>query len=72
MTAVEWFEMRLKETYNREGKLPIAYTLSLVNQAKAMERQQIEEAYNEDLYGGLSGRQKFIDGSDYFTQTYQQ
>ena len=34
------------------------------------EREQIEEAYNQDLYGGLSGHQKFNDGADYYQQKY--
>ena len=35
-----------------------------------IERKQIEEAYNQDLYGGLEGNKKFNDGSDYFTSTF--
>jgi len=37
---------------------------------KAKEREQIVEAYNEDLYGGLQGRQKYNDGNDYFNRKY--
>ncbi len=34
------------------------------------ERKDIEDAYNQDLYGGLEGNKKFNDGSDYFTNTF--
>jgi len=43
-TAVEWLEQQLKDTYDREGKLPLAYTLDLVKQAKRMEKEQISKA----------------------------
>lgn len=36
----------------------------------AKERHQIIDAYNQDLYGGMSGLQKFNDGTDYYNQTY--
>lgn len=51
-TAVEWLQDKIKETYSKEGKLPLAYTLDLVRQAKAMEKEQsfteqnIQDAYN--------------------------
>ena len=38
--------------------------------AKSKFREQIKEAYNQDLYGGLSGHQKFNDGADYYQQKY--
>jgi hypothetical protein len=47
-------------------------TKQYIEEAKAIERKQIEDAYNQDLYGGLGGfrNQKFNDGSDYFTSTF--
>lgn len=44
MTAVEWLEQQIKDTYDREGKLPLAYTLDLVRQAKEMEKEQLNVA----------------------------
>lgn len=43
-TAVIWLHEKLQETYDKEGKLPFAYTLYLVEQAKQMERQQLFDA----------------------------
>ena len=46
-TAVDWLKDKLKETYDKEGKLPLAYTLHLVKQAKQMEKEQIIHAWRE-------------------------
>jgi hypothetical protein len=45
-TAVEWLKDKLKETYDKEGKLPLAYTLHLVEQAKQMEKEQTQITEN--------------------------
>lgn len=75
-TAVEWFDIESRRLSirieNKEisiGEFAVSYH-ELFNQAKQMEREQIEEAYNQDLYGGLSGDRKYENGSDYFTKTY--
>jgi hypothetical protein len=39
-------------------------------QAKKMEKESIIKAYNEDLYVGLCGNIKFIDGEDYYNTIY--
>lgn len=36
-----------------------------------IEQKAIEDAYNQDLYGGLNGNRKYTDGKDYFEQTYK-
>ena len=46
-TAVEWLKEKVKETYNKESKLPIGYVLNLISQAKAMEAEQIVDAHIE-------------------------
>jgi uncharacterized Zn finger protein len=45
-TALNWLKDKLKETYDKEGKLPLAYTLHLVEQAKQMEKEQRIKDYN--------------------------
>jgi hypothetical protein len=75
-TAVEWFSVRrdVLEIEVRLGKLsPIEYAEELTKaeqKAKEMEKERIIKAYNEDLYGGLSGHRKFNDGEDYYNETY--
>jgi hypothetical protein len=75
-TAVEWFSVRrdVLEIEVRLGKLsPIEYAEELTKaeqQAKEMEKERIIKAYNEDLYGGLSGHRKFNDAEEYYEQTY--
>jgi hypothetical protein len=65
MTAVSWLQQKIKETYDKEGKLPLGYILNLVSQAKAMEKitedtsdgyhtfktlYEIRKAYNVALF----------------------
>ena len=38
-TAVEWLVEQIKLTYDKEHRLPIAYILSLTEEAKEMERE---------------------------------
>lgn len=56
MTAIEWLEQQIKDTYDREGKLPIAYILDLVKQSKKIEKDQtinaIMYALDEDGHTG--------------------
>ena len=51
------------------------YELPLELQVKAKEllekeKKQIVKAYNEDLYGGLSGHRMFNDGDEYYQFIY--
>jgi hypothetical protein len=45
--AVEWLRERIKETYNKEGRLPLGYVLNLISQAKPMEADGIIDAHIE-------------------------
>jgi len=68
-TAIDWLIEELMyestEMYNHIKDNP-----ETIEKAKSMFREQIEEAYNQDLYGGLIGHQKFNDGADYYQQKY--
>jgi hypothetical protein len=64
-TAVEWLYNELLF-----AELNILEWNKLLEQAKEMDKGIIIKAYNEDLYGGLSGQRKFNDGEDYYEQTY--
>ena len=58
-TAVEWLENQLKERYSFMNSEP------LFEQAKAMEREQIEDAYERgDKY------KTEIPGRQYYNETY--
>lgn len=39
-------------------------------QMMRLERKTIVDAYNADLYGGLSGQKKFNDGDDYYNSVF--
>ena len=81
-TAVEWLESQLLKqksilkNHFEEGKWnddrcdEIDNCLSFIQQAKEMEKEKIVKAYNQDLYGRLSGYRNFDDGEDYYNQTY--
>ena len=44
-TAINWLREKLQETYDKEGKLPLAYTFSLLNKAEQIEKEQIIDAH---------------------------
>ena len=61
-TAVQWlqdklFELEIKIDYTEHQE-----TFFLFEQAKQMEREQIEESFNSSSY--------FIDGKEYYDDTY--
>lgn len=67
MTAVSWLQQKIKETYDKEGKLPLGYVLNLVSQAKAMECDQIIKAFIDGEHQqGFEG-----EAEQYFNETYK-
>ena len=68
-TAINWLREKLQETYDKEGKLPLAYTFSLLNKAETMEKEQIIEAFYEGMktnpFDPNRGR-----GTMYYNETY--
>lgn len=67
VTAISWLQDKLKETYDKEGRLPLAYTFHLIKQAKELEKAQIVDAHYQ-------GYRNFIDTTDisekYYNETY--
>ena len=45
-TAIDWLKDKIKETYEKEKKLPLGYILYLINEAKKIEKEQ-----NKNLTG---------------------
>ena len=64
-TVVEWLVDKFSKHY------AIHQLEDEINQAKQMFEQQIIQAYNQDLYGGLSGGKKFDDGKHYYNETFK-
>jgi hypothetical protein len=71
-TAVEWLDNRLKDEsvlmQNSEGYhicIRVETLGQLINQAKQMEREQIEEAYKSDLHPCSDE-----DAEQYYNETY--
>jgi hypothetical protein len=67
MTAVEWLISKLPIVNDNDP-----YLAELIEQAKEMEKQQIIDAYNQDLYIGLTGYRSFKDGEQYYNETFKQ
>jgi len=64
-TAVEWLEYELK-------KIPFINVIEVFNQAKAMEKEQIIDAYTECwMMDGGNGNHKLKEANEYFNETYE-
>jgi hypothetical protein len=74
-TAIEWLKEKVKETYDKEGKLPLGYILNLIAQAKAIEAEQIVKAHGDkyvefdEVTGLYVG--DIITGEQYYKDTYE-
>jgi hypothetical protein len=66
-TAVTWLIEQLNSNLDINHSWR---TKQYIDQAKAMEKEQIIDSYNQDLYGGLNGYKKFDNGEQYYTETY--
>lgn len=66
-TAINWLRKKLEETYDKEGKLPLAYTFSLLNKAEQMEKEQIVKAHGLKYY---DLNEEVITGEQYYNETY--
>ena len=65
-TAINWLREKLQETYDKEGKLPLAYTFSLLNKAEQMEKEQIIKSFNE----GTFYSDEKINAEQYYNEVY--
>ena len=64
LTAIEWLRKKLEVTYDKERKLPLAYTFSLLNKAEQMEKNQIIDAFN------IACQDEDRIGEEYYYDTY--
>ena len=61
-TAVQWLKDKLFELEIKIDSKTYEETFFLFEQAKQMEKEQIEEAFNNSFW--------FIDGKEYYDKTY--
>ena len=66
-TAVDWL---LKEINERNGFIFTIYYEELFNQAKAMEKEQIINAYSQGLFGEESTDSISAYAKQYYNETY--
>lgn len=64
-TAVEWLESELK---NSNG-LPYKHFEEIINQAKAMEKEQIIKAHTHGWNNAIQGN--FISSQEYYKKTFK-
>lgn len=69
LTALDFFIKKMSEKHKGFATYVSANT-DIVRAARVLNKQQLVAAYNQDLYGGLSGHKKFENGDDYFNQTF--
>lgn len=66
-TAVDWL---IEKLHRHSGHIDILDVASLNNywkQAKQMEKEQIQDAYWDGIFYG-----EFLDGQEYYKETYEQ
>lgn len=67
-TAINWLREKLQETYDKEGKLPLAYTFSLLNKAEQMEKEQIVDAHYQGYRNNIATTEV---SEQYYNETYK-
>ncbi len=63
-TAVEWF---VNSVFAKNGLIIYA---ELIEQAKAMEKEQIESAFNYGKHNKWGSESQINNGEDYYNETY--
>jgi hypothetical protein len=70
-TAVEWLLQQIK---NKNGKEFTSYYSEFIEQAKAMEKEQIMNAYSDGVFDGTLTDEFYEDtkvsGEQYYNETY--
>lgn len=71
-TAVQYLVKEFSEILGKLETTPIqdSFLADAINKAIVMEKEQIINAYDQDLYGGFGRHRKFNDGKDYFDNTF--
>ena len=69
LTALDWFIKKMSKKHKGFATY-VSANSDIVRAARVLNKQQLVGAYNQDLYGGLSGHKKFDNGDDYFNQTF--
>jgi disulfide oxidoreductase YuzD len=67
MTAVEWLQEAISKKVNNELG---PYFIDLFDNAKAMEKEQIINAWKDGAYGGGQFTTTFDNADDYYNETY--
>jgi len=71
-TAVEWYDNQLRKVFNNTTEASNFSHEELLQQAKEMEKERIETAYNKGTVHGIDYPESTlpITGEQYYQQTY--
>jgi len=69
-TAVEWLVDEIEKHYITNGTLDPTIVMELRRQAKEMEKEQIEEAYDDGLFDGSMDDINYRMHKQYYNETY--
>jgi hypothetical protein len=72
-TAVDYLVKELSAILGHLETKPIQdlFMVDAINKAKQMEKQQIIDAFNQDLYSQTIDKMKYQDGEQYYNETYK-
>ena len=73
-TAVQYLVKEFSDILGKLETKPMQDLLLVdaIQKAKEMEKKQIINAYDQDLYGGINGHCKFENGNEYFLETFNE
>ena len=73
-TAVQYLVKEFGDILGKLETRPMQDLLLVdaIKKAKELERKQIINAYDQDLYGGLHGNRKFENGTEYYLETFNE
>jgi hypothetical protein len=68
-TAIEWFSEKLNELYGEDNPW-FDIPLSMLEQAKTIEKEQIENAFNYGNNNKWGSENQINNGEDYYNEKY--
>jgi hypothetical protein len=72
-TAVQYLVKEFSDILGKLETNPMQDLLvDAIKKAKELEKRQIINAYDQDLYGGLHGHRKFENGAEYYSKTFNE
>lgn len=68
-TALDWFESKYKDMCNMQGSVSPNYTLFLIEQARFIQKENIQDVFKDGYEYGWSEAMNMCDGVEYKGKT---